>query len=274
MKREFFLSFIAFLILSFNIFSQNLSTTDSPLLEPDKKELGFFIGFGENIQNGKFKTSCNCLFDNGLKFGFTIGVLYEQQISLQNHISVGSYLGYDNRSIKAIYSEYEPTQVTSSSSGRTESVAILFRNTSEASFHNLLLMPYLKWTPFKYLFFKVGLDLGINISNHLNYTKEIRSTTARLSNGELVSVSFDEKNPTYLIKTIDDGDFPNTNAFIIGVSPMIGGNIFIGKKVTLSPQIYYSIPFTTYSTNGENFNISALRGIIELRIVLNPRSEN
>ena len=271
MKREYFLSFIAFFLVSINIFSQNLSTTDQPTRDPDKKEFGFFAGLGGNMQNGKFLTSCNCSFDNGLKLGFTIGALYEQELNKNLGFSVGAMLGYDNRSIKAVYSEYEKMALTSTSSGRTEDIPILFRNTASADFHNLIVIPYIKWTPFKYVFARLGFEAGINVSNHILYQKELLQSSARLSNGEIVSVNYEGTKS--MVKTIDDSDFPEANRLLLSITPMIGGNIKISKKVTFSPVVYYSYPLNLYSSKGENFNVSAIRALLEVRILLNGRSD-
>jgi hypothetical protein len=266
MKREYFLSFIAFFIISFNIFSQPLSETDQSAKRVSKKEFGIFAGLGGNIQSGLLTTSCDvCNFENGRKVGFTIGVLYEHEIN--RSFQFGGLLGYDSRSIDATFRENELLDATSTVTNRTEKVPILFRNSATLDFNNIMFVPYIKWNPAKFLFFRLGLDLSLNVSANLKRTKELLQNTARLSNGEIVNVRFTETKENII--TQEDGEYSNANKLLFGIAPMIGGNIKLSKKTTLSPIFSYFYPLNAYSKSVTNFNISSMRVILELRFLLN-----
>ncbi|MBI5324134.1 MAG: hypothetical protein HZB41_02450 [Ignavibacteriae bacterium] len=269
MKLLFRLLFFFFLLLIFinAVTAQIKKKEDTPLLPTEqlRSEVGGFIGFGSNNQSGIFSTdSCDCKFMDGAGFGFTIGGLYESEIV--KRMFWGGALALDMKSFWASYMEYEPVKLKSRPD--TPVVPVLFRYKADSKIWYLTLMPYIKYVPAKFMFFRLGFGGSFVISSDMKHTKELLSETSRLNTGELVGIKYvDVEGRIY---TIDDTDFPKVNSLQLSLEPAIAFNFPIGQKFRLSPLFQYSIPLTKFSEQGTDVKLNSWRLMIELRYDITP----
>ncbi|MCL5991824.1 MAG: hypothetical protein M1419_06950 [Bacteroidetes bacterium] len=271
MKLLFKLFIISFLFLIFVLSSnsQIKKKEDTPLLPTEqlRTEVGAFIGLGGNSQSGIFITdSCKCDFDMGRGFGFTIGGLYESEIV--KRLRWGGAIAFDIRSFWASYMERDLIEFYSDQLNRTVSVPVLFRHKAESHVFYLTLMPYIKYVPAKFIFFRFGFGGSFVLSSGLKHTQEILDETAKLSTGEIVKIEYQKVGGR--IATIEDGDFPAVNSLQFSLEPAIGLNFPLGEKLNFGPVFQYSIPLTKFSENGTDIKLSAWRILLEFRYDITP----
>lgn len=260
---------ILFLCCNSISFSQQfIATPLEPAKQPTQRETGLFIGLGPNWQSGSFNSICNCpAFEDGTKFGFSVGGIFEQDLSSQ--FQWGGLLLYNNLNIMASYKQYELIEATSQTNNTTELTKIPFRQAANADFSAFSLVPYFKWSPLDFLFLKIGVSASYIFYSNLNHTKELLQTSARLSNGETVSI----KTEHGTLETIYDGAFPGLNAVQFGIEPMLGFNFNLSKNVYLSPGFQFSVPLTKLTSNGDGFSVNYWRIFLEIRIALQMRTK-
>jgi hypothetical protein len=267
-----FLVFLLSSISSAILAQEQLSTPLTPESGFKQKEIGLVLGLGSNIQSGIFLTECNCSFDNGILTGLTAGLLYEHDFFAP--LQYGAALLYNNRSVMASYQEIEKVGITSQTTNLTETHFISFRQKSDASFHYLTLMPYIKWTPADFFFVKIGLSASYLFSSHITQTKELLTKTLTMGNGEIVSASMLDAagNPVAGNSlVIEDRQFPQTKSISLSADPMIGFTFPLSANIFLSPVFQFSIPLTDVSGRGDSFRIYAWRVLAEFRWALRLR---
>ncbi|OGU12402.1 MAG: hypothetical protein A2X61_04575 [Ignavibacteria bacterium GWB2_35_12] len=266
---KLFLASFLFFIFVLSTLGQIKKKEDTPLLptEQIKTEVGVFIGLGGNSQSGIFITdTCKCEFDKGRGFGFTIGGLYESEII--RRLRWGGALAFDIRSFWASYRENESIEFFSEQVGRKVNVPVHFRHKAESQVFYLTFMPYLKYVPSKFIFFRFGFGGSFVLGAGLKHTKEILDETARLSTGEIVKIEYEKIGGK--IATVEDGDFPAANSMQFSLEPAIGFTFPFGKKINFSPLFQYSIPLTKFSENGTDVKLSAWRIMLEFRYDITP----
>jgi len=221
-----------FLLISlFLIFSSDdllaQRTLSSPL-EPEEfqtqRETGVFFGLGQNLQDGAFYTKCDCpQFENGLAFGWKLGAIYEQDISYL--FQWGAAVGINSLGVTASY-QYNKDRVFTTSVGGSlvsDTVPILFRQEAATKFLNLMIMPYLKWSPAAFFFVRLGMDADFNLTSNIQHSEEILQKTVKLpSTGEIVEVTFEDGNTKVIV---EDGEFPDIIAPQFYIVPAVGFNI-------------------------------------------------
>lgn len=266
--KIFVISFL-FLFCISNSISQIKKKEDTPLVPTEQKrtEIGGFIGLGGNSQSGTYITdACQCEFDKGRGFGFTIGAIYESEIV--RRLRWGGALAYDLRSFWASYMEREAIEYKSEINGRKENVNVLFRNRSDVGISFLTLMPFVKYLPSKFLFFRLGLGASLVLGSSQLHTKELLDKTAKLSTGEIVETYIPGVDGN--VATVEDGEFPQVNSLQFSMEPAIGLNFPLGEKLNFSPAFQYSIPLTKFSENGSDIKLSAWRIILEFKYDITP----
>ncbi len=253
-------AFISLFITS--AFSQKTFNRENPILPSEEKitEYGFYIGLGANNQSGIFKTEwCNCEFQNGTGFGLTLGGIYETEFV--RRLRWGAAIEYDMRSFTSSYMEREGIEFTSQTTGIKETVPVLFRYKAKAGISYISLIPYLKYVPADFLFFRMGLGGSFVVGAGLTHTKDALDATVKLSTGEIASVSQPNGNLLY------SGKFPGVNTFQYSLEPAIGLTFPIGERLNFSPVFQYSVPLSNFTTSGDNVKISGWRILLEFRFV-------
>lgn len=263
---------IAILILYFFIIlipnNKLYSQSSSPLYVvehiPNIHFLGFYIGLGQNFQAGKIYPECiDCSFEKGNKFGFTTGALYEYRLS--SLFFLGSAIEYNYLGINAFFSEIEAVPIEipiNNDSYYTEIANIRFQHEANVNIHQLSLIPYLKFKPFDFVFLRLGIGLGYNISNTFTHQKTLDQNSYTLSNGEIISLRVPNSDKNTII---EDGKIAQENPFQIYLNTAIGFNLNLSDKLTFSPIFSYSNAFTNISDKGDNPKIHNWRILLELR---------
>lgn len=271
--KNFSLFGLIFLLNCSFVFSQiHYAKVADPLLPevaPLQSDLGLFIGLGGNYQSGKYLTQCDCDFTNGRGFGITIGALYERE--LFKIIRYGTAVYYDNKALKSNYLEIEDIEVFNSSGAFSEYIPIPFDNVSEATFHSLGIMPFIKLLPFNWAFLRVGFSADFIVSSNVTHTKELMKKTVLLSSGEIGIITLDDPRCIAGKCTLEDGDFPEVHSPYLTINSAIGLNIPFSAQVVLSPIFQFNIPFKEISRRGEDYKVNSWRIFLELRIALDDR---
>jgi hypothetical protein len=262
MKLLFFAFIVsAFIAISSIANAQQLATPLKPEEYPFDNEIGIVFGLGGNIQSGIFSSSCDCDFENGTKFGYTFGALYEYEI--MQTLELGAAALFDYRGVESEYQEIENVPVTSQQSGLSERVNVLFTNKGEADLNYFSLVPYLKWNPFRFMFVRLGLNAAFPISTNIKHTKILETKTAKLSTGEIVSIELPDGDGNQQI--IQDEEMPEVNSPILALDPAIGFTIHLSDKVSFAPVFQYSIPLSNIAEIGSDFKVSSWRILFEFK---------
>lgn len=253
-----------FAVLSF---SQNLSNPIFPAKPTLPDYLGFTLGLGQNFQSGKMYVECpGCVFEDGVRFGYTIGAFYESYIN--DFLTYGADINFSNNGIKTSYIENELIDVVSTEISYRESVNIPFRHISDVDISTINLIPYIKLIPWNFLFFKVGFGFNFVASSNLRHDKELLKNEVILSNGTITKVRLADTKGN--LATIQDGDFKDLEKFYLTINPSVGFNIPFDSKrnVVFSPWLMYSLPLSDISKNGEAFKINQWRILFSISFKL------
>lgn len=253
-----------------NLFSQRIASPLNPEAFQTQTELGFFVGFGQNSLMGKIRTKCDCPdFENGSKFGFTLGALFESDITPELQWGVAAI--FKSLDITSTYQFYTPREFTSVETGKSETVPILFRQKAEATVSTIAAMPYLKLDVFDWLFIRLGAEAGVYLSPKIKHTEELLQNSARLSTGEPVTIEY--TNGKGNVRTVENGPLTNPGSLYLGVTPAIGLKFELDKNFFFSPVFDYTIPLTDISTTSTGFKTATWRINLEMRIALRLRQK-
>jgi hypothetical protein len=257
-----------------NLLAQKQSVVQKPLVQKQSNPIypgrelipeyvGLIFGLGQNFQTGKMYVECpGCVFEEGVKFGYTIGVYYESIIA--GPLKFGIDVLYDYQGIKSSFLENESVEISSAEVDYKENVVLPFRHTADVDINTLMFMPYLKYSPVDYFYGKLGFSLNYVFSSHIKHDKELTQKKATLSNGTVVVVSIPGTKNN--IATVQEGDINDLNKTYFSLNPVIGFTIPFDKdnNIVFSPYLMYSLPMSNLSDNGENFKINTWRLMFEL----------
>ncbi|MES2766169.1 MAG: hypothetical protein V4642_09890 [Bacteroidota bacterium] len=250
-----------------DIYAQAKSDPLTPARMVYPQQIGVIGGVGLISQSGDFNVTCECpAFEGGRGTGFLVGMVYEDD--LFKGFVWGATLTYQKRPIEALYRQTDSVTVTSQASGKSFRTNIEFRSSASASFSYLTLMPFVKYVQLNPLFLRAGVGLTSVISGNVIHRKELLTTSVLSPEGtvERVNTVDENGNITDNIVTIEDGEFPEVNAFQISLEPAIGVDIRLGKsKWYIAPVVQYSFPITTISEKGADFKLNALQIMGEIR---------
>ena len=264
---------ILIIVLNNSAFSQKRHTKDANPLMPGsvylEMDYGFFLGLQGNSQSGKYFTQCDCEFTNGYGSGFIAGALFERELFYG--FKYGSALYISSKALKANFFEKEDVKVTSETSGKSEFIPINFENVSESFFLAFGVMPYLKFTPFRWMFARAGLSIDFPLSSKVTHTKELTQRTVLLGSGEIGIINLEDPRCESGKCKLEDRDFPDLVSPCLSITPAIGFNIPFSAEVNFSPLFQYFIPLSNISEHGEQFRISSWSIMLELRIALDDR---
>lgn len=259
------------IIFLFNLtnfsFSQNLSNPIFPAKQSLPDYLGITLGLGQNFQSGKMYVECpGCIFEDGVKFGYTIGAYYDSHIN--EFLTYGADINFSNNGIKTSYIENELIDVISTEISYRETVNIPFRHIADVEISNINLIPYIKLIPLNFLFFKVGFGFNFVTSSNLRHDKELLKNEVILSNGTITKVRLADTKSN--VATIQDGEFKDLEKFFLSINPSIGFNIPFDSKrnVVFSPWLMYLLPLSDISKNGEAFKINQWRILFSISFKL------
>ena len=242
---------------------QKQSNPINPGRELIPEYVGFIIGLGQNFQTGKMYVECpGCVFEDGVKFGYTFGVYYESVLA--GPLKFGLDVLYDYQGVKSSFLENESVEVSSELVDYKENVVLPFRHTADVDINTLMFIPYLKYSPVDYFYAKLGFSMNYIFSSHIKHDKELLQKKATLSNGTVVAVKIPgAKN---YIATVQDGDYIDINKTYFSLIPAIGFTIPFddANKIVFSPYLMYSMAMSNLSENGENLKINTWRLMFEL----------
>lgn len=257
-----------------NLLAQKQTVVQKPLVQKQSNPInpgrdlipeyiGIIFGLGQNYQTGKMYVECpDCVFEDGVKFGYTIGIYYESNIALP--LKFGIDLLYDYQGIKSSFLENESVEISSAAVDYKENVVLPFRHTADVDISTLMFIPYLKYSPVDFFFAKLGFSVNYAFSSHIQHDKELTQKKATLSNGTVVKVSIPGTKNN--IATVQEGEIPNLNKLDFSINPSIGFTIPFDKddKIVFSPYLMYCVAMNNLSDNGENFKINTWRLMFEL----------
>jgi hypothetical protein len=253
---------------SFSAYAQNSDPINAGRILY-RKQAGVIIGTGLIAQSGNFNVTCDCpAFEGGRGTGLVAGAIYEDDL-LENFVWGGALL-FQTRPIEALYRQTELVTVESSASNREFTIPAEFRNSASADFSYLTFMPFVKYIQLHPLFIRVGAGLSTVVSGRIVHTKELLTTTVLSAEGTVENVQLvdENKNPIDNPATVEDGNFAQLNSFQFSIEPAIGVDIRLGKSDWfIAPVVQYSLPLMTISENGQDFKLSALQFMAEVRVV-------
>ncbi len=252
-------------IFSFDVIAQRYSTPISPERDSYQKEIGVFVGLGQNAQLGDMYVDCeDCTFRSGTKFGYTFGLLYEQD--LFSNFKIGASAAYDYKGYQSRYQEIEALNLDFDVNGQTvtENVNLKFRHTADVDLSFITLSPYIKWEPWTFMFIRAGIGFAFNTSNTIIHIKELNQKTVRLSTGQTREVNIDKSEQ-------QNSNIDGFKSFQTFISPALGFTIPFSKTVFFSPIFQYDIPLSIISDKGKDLKISSWRFLFELRIAIQAR---
>jgi len=265
MKKYFLI--ILFITSNHAVFAQ----ASSPIfVEEDQvyRRIGAFIALGQNFGNGKFLTqNCNCYFENGVSFGFTLGALYEHELS--GDFLWGCAVALDSRTTEASYREYETITVQSlSKPDYSEPATILTRNRANLSIMNIMLEPYIKFEPWDFMFVRFGAGVSFPLSSNIKHEKENLTKAVTLMSGEYIPFIYSYSNPNP--NTIEDGKYELIKSPVFTLEPIVGFYIPLSKQVDICPMFQYSLPINPIA--GDDYKVGSWRIAVEISIKLGSKS--
>lgn len=239
---------------------------------PTKHNFGLFIGLGQNIQRGVIHPKCpSCEFEQGNKFGFTAGLLYDYKF--REDMYLGATLEYNYLGIDAYFREIESHLVEFDSPAGTkisERANVRYQHEANVDIHNLAIMPYFKYEPVSFMFLRLGFGVGYNLTTDILHRKTLDQKLIKLSNGEVATGKIPQLSRNSIV---EDGELAGASAFQMYISPAVGFNLKLGEKLSFSPILSYSKALMNISSNGNNPMVDYWRLFFELRIDITPDRE-
>lgn len=217
-------------------------------------EIGFFVGLGANYNSGEYYAECpECVFDDVSKFGFSIGVKGDYQLS--KYFFVGASLGYEDLSMKGSFRRIESVPLDRVD-GSTIYVPIDFRHSAEFAISAISFMPNFAFRLDRFLDIRLGFFSDLILSNNFKHNKQLLTKSVILPDGEKVSVEVDQDKDG--IVTLEYGNIPNLTNPIIGIYPQLNFNIELSGSTDLNLGFYYKIPLANL-TSKQSFKVNSWR---------------
>jgi len=236
-----------------------------------QQELGFYVGLGQNMQSGDMLVDCEeCVFKSGVKFGYTLGLMYEAD--LFSRFRWGVLAEYNYRGYEALFSEIESVPIYYQLSDKTieERANLKFNHNADVDLSYLGIAPFIKWDPWDFVFLRMGLDFSFGLSSNIVHVKQLDQKTLKISTGEIKEIYIDKKGNRQ--SEVQNSELNGFKSFAIGLRPALGFTIPFSKSVFFSPIFEYYIPMTSISDFSKELSVSSWRLLFELRIVLEKRT--
>ncbi len=271
-KNALILGIIFSIFASASLFSQRSSPLAPINTDPNLQFIGMYVGFGQNFQAGKIYPSClQCEFEKGNKFGFTAGLLYEYRLIKSLYIGTG--LEYNYLGIDAFFTEIEPQSIKipiNAADSILEKVNIKFQHEANVNIHNLALVPYLKYQPFDFMFIRLGIGVGYNISSGFTHKKTLAQNTVKLSNGETAAIKIPNESKN---SVLEDGELLQASPLQVYINPALGFDLPLSDHLIFSPIFSYSNALMNIATRGIDPKVHYWRIMLELRYNITPDSD-
>jgi hypothetical protein len=146
-------------------------------------------------------------------------------------------------------------------------VSITYRNTNDISIMNAGLMPYIVYTPIKYLLFRFGFDVSYIFNDNTKHLFEILDRRKTLPDGSINDVYIPHERDTtrkLYSRVLQDESIKDLNKLQYSFVPSIGANIYFTDKFLFSPSFSYFVPLTDISKTN-NYRIHSWRLNFEFR---------
>lgn len=226
-------------------------------------QIGGYVGPSFNSQGGTFITDCNCEFNGGAATGFAVGGMFERLT--RSRFRWGAMLGYSDKSVEGRFLEIEGVSQTATSINRTYVVPITFRNVASVSIHQIDFTPYVKYTAFKFLSLRGGVQASYIFASSLKHTKELLTDSVSLPNGEVARIKLEGTEDKQVV--LQDGPVSDLNQLQINLMLAAGLDFKLTKKFYLSPVLQFLQPLTTVSGRGDNFTSRSVQLLVEARFI-------
>ncbi|MCL2039061.1 MAG: hypothetical protein FWG85_01365 [Bacteroidetes bacterium] len=249
-KMHYLVLILCLLFCSDVLFADGFASPIGPGKKEKENYLGIVLGFGQNIQNGTSLVNCeHCQFTDGLGFGYTFGLVYERQIALTEdntfwaNMYYGAMFNLSNANVSSSYREltnhnFEEYDIW---------FPVLYRQTNEISLMSVGVMPYISYTPMKYLFGRLGFNINYFFRNNTRHTTELLDRRTTLPNGEVVNIyvpAANNPNRRLYSMLLQDSEIADINKLQLGITPSLGSNIYFSNNFIFSPSFSYYIPFS------------------------------
>lgn len=260
-----FLFLVSILIADLSVYSQ--MDDSNPLTAGVRKEpprIGILFGLGQNYQSGTGYVACDsCEFTNGVKFGYTLGLTYENSI-IPEELLWGVNLLYDYMGVSSTFQEISAINYKDENSNRTYSIPGKIEHTAEYDYSYLSAMPYITWSPFYPMFLKLGAPIGINLTANVKHTGTLIDKKATLPTGEVVNLYFNETKSDLI--EYENAEIKDKTSLVFGLAPAIGFDFKTSQSTFLSIYYMQRIGLNPSSDFGKDFTLNYWRIMFEFKM--------
>lgn len=261
--RILFLIILVGLISITDLASQEADSPLFPAKEKTDQELGAFIGFGSNHLNGNLYVDCEtCLFENGNKFGFSLGLIYQRE--LNSWFNYGLSVSYENFSIESSYIESTVQDY------EAEKIIVPFKHSANLDLNTFSLFPFLNFSKLDFIFLRFGPKISFLFSENLDHIMSLESDRIITNDGRVIELNFLDEQKNVVFEDNEINEFNNIQLY---ANFNLGFNIALNEYNTLTPAFELGIPLTNVSDYNEGFQIMPWRILIEYRYFLSKKSK-
>ena len=255
--------FTLIFIIIYNPLNANFGSPLRPTKDPVDQYIGVLLGLGQNFHYGQTFANCpDCVFNNGVGFGYTFGFNYERQLNtdknkLSYFINYGGLIHLSNMGYQSEYTEIRDEVINSNN--QTYYSPLRYKHNSDVSISRAGIMPYIAYYPIKYLHLRIGLDVSLLFRNNSKQTTELLDRRVTLPNGEVSDV-FIQTSPNSTRRqyalTLQDEPISDINKIYPSFCPAIGGNIYLNEKLLFSPSLAYTLGISKLSNNYAPYGVN------------------
>lgn len=237
------------LLLLMNLVTFAQKKDESPLLplgatfQPDNLRL--LLGVGQNVQVGEFQFNsvddwCDCPpFRDGVGMGFTVAVHYEREII--DKLYWGAGIRFDNYSFESRFVDnqaHTAFPLDANSEADPIETIVSFYQIADLTINGIGLNPHLRWYPFDFLMFRLGVNASYIYSSEVTHSEELINNVTR--------------DGKYVISVLDDPiiaeeEFPGINQFVTSLNFGIALPFLLQNDFTLAPGFEFSLPLSPIS---------------------------
>jgi len=237
---------------------------------------GAYVMLGPAWQGGNLQSEyCDCPpFTNGNGLRFEVGLVYDDFISKK--WTFGTTVGFTYSDQTANYQQIDDVAVQFMESGERVTVPVRTQQTLKSTFAGLSFQPYLKFYPLRWFWLRIGPRFDFVTSTTQSQVLDLLQRKVTGPTGEEFTIEFDRNNPAIppnakvnpVQAVIHDGEFPSLNSFQFGISPSLGFDVRLGRRVFFSPFMMFNLPFTGYSSTSTDFRVLGFQAGLEVKVRL------
>lgn len=256
---------ISIIIVNYCAYSQ--MDDSNPIAPGERKEpsrIGILFGLGQNYQSGTGYVACDsCEFSDGVKFGYTLGLTYEDDI-IKEQLFYGVNLLYDYMGVRSTFQEVSAITYKDENSNRIYSIPGKIEHAAEYDFSYISAMPYISWSPFYPMFLKLGVPIGINLTSNVKHTGTLLDKKATLPTGEVVNLYFNETKSDLI--EYENAEIKDKTSLVLGLAPALGFDFKTSKTTFLSIYYMHRFSLNPASDFGEDFTLNYWRIMFEFKM--------